>query len=32
MISKLENISKELKKKILKISFKKKAHHIGSCI
>ena len=32
MISKLENISKELKKKILKISFKKKAHHIGSCL
>ena len=32
MISKLENISKELKKKILKISFEKKAHHIGSCL
>jgi len=32
IISKLENISKELKKKILKISFEKKAHHIGSCL
>ena len=32
LIYKLENISKELKKKILEISFKKKAHHIGSCL
>ena len=32
LISKLESISQELKKKILEISFKKKAHHIGSCL
>ena len=32
LIYKIEKISKELKKKILEISFKKKAHHIGSCL
>jgi len=31
-IDKINFISKELKKKILDISFKKKAHHIGSCL
>ena len=30
--SKLKTISKELKKKILEISLKKKTHHIGSCL
>ena len=32
LILKIENISKELKKKIIEISFKKNAHHIGSCL
>ncbi len=31
-LSNLNNISKELKKKILDISYKKKIHHIGSCL
>ncbi len=30
--NKIESISLELKKKILEISYKKKAHHIGSCL
>ena len=32
LVDKINFISKELKKKILDISFKKKAHHIGSCL
>ena len=32
LVDKINLISKELKKKILDISFKKKAHHIGSCL
>ena len=31
-LSNLNKISKELKKKILDISYKKKIHHIGSCL
>ena len=30
--NKIETISLDLKKKILEISYKKKAHHIGSCL
>ncbi len=30
--NKIESISLDLKKKILEISYKKKAHHIGSCL
>ena len=32
LLDKINFISKDLKKKILDISFKKKAHHIGSCL
>lgn len=32
LINKIETISKNLRKKILEISFKKKSHHIGSCL
>ncbi len=32
LVDKINSISLELKKKILDISFKKKAHHIGSCL
>ena len=31
-IPKLKKISNDLKKKILEISFKKRIHHIGSCL
>jgi transketolase len=31
-ILKIKKISEELKKKIIEISFKKKTHHIGSCL
>ena len=31
-IKKIESVSLNLKKKILEISYKKKAHHIGSCL
>ncbi len=32
LVTKIKKISKELKKKIIKISYEKKAHHIGSCL